>query len=90
MELDGGGAGVSAQLAAGEDVIVVAERLTNGAPHPMFGHLGVVIEVRAGRFPVRVLVDGRPIMFAVDELARHADGAPAEISDGETAVRDVR
>lgn len=82
---------MSAQLAAGQDVLVVAERLSNGAPHPMFGHVGVVLEVRAaGRYPVRVLVDGRPIMFAVDELERHADDVPPDISQYEIRVRDVR
>lgn len=78
---------MSAQLEADDDVRVVAVKLANGAPHPMRGRAGVVLEVRdVGRYPVRVLVDGRPVMFAADELERH----PGAVSHGETHVRDVR
>jgi hypothetical protein len=64
---------VSAQLEADDVVRVVAVKLANGAPHPMRGRAGVVLEVRdVGRFPVRVLVDGRPVMFSADEL-EHVD-----------------
>lgn len=59
-------------------VRVVAETLSNGAPHPYAGRVGVVLEVRdVGLFPVRVQVGGRPVMFAVDELALHVDDAGA-------------
>lgn len=62
------GAGMSA-LEADDVVRVVAVKLANGAPHPMRGRTGVVLEVRdAGRCPVRVLVDGRTVMFSADEL----------------------
>lgn len=78
---------MSAQLEADDVVRVVAVKLANGAPHPMRGRAGVVLEVRdVGRHPVRVLVDGRPVMFAADELERH----PGTVSHGETSVRDVR
>ncbi len=78
---------MSAQLAAGETVRVVAETLANGAPHPFVGRTGLVDEVRAiGQHPVRVLVDGRAIMFAVEELERHADVIP----DGEIIARSTR
>jgi hypothetical protein len=82
---------VSTVLAAGETVRVVAATLANGAPHPFVGRTGLVDEVRAvGQHPVRVLVDGRAIMFAVDELERHAGDVAPGISDDETHVRDVR
>lgn len=81
-----GGAGVSAELAAGETVRVVAVTLANGAPHPFAGRTGLVDEVRAiGQHPVRVVVDGRAIMFAVDELERHA----ATIPDDEIIARST-
>jgi hypothetical protein len=74
---------VSAQLEAGETVRVVALVLGNGAPHPMLGRVGVVLEVRdVGRHPVRVFVDGRPVMFAAAELARN-DDTPADLSRDE-------
>lgn len=67
-----GGAGVSG-LELDDVVLVVAETLANGAPHPYTGRTGVVLEVRdAGLWPVRVRLDGqlggRPVMFATDEL----------------------
>lgn len=50
-------------------VSVVAETLSNGAPHPYYGRTGVVLEVRdAGPAPVRVQVGGRAVQFAADEL----------------------
>lgn len=54
-----------------DDVVrIIAVTLANGAPHPMLGKVGIVLEVRdIGQHPVRVLVDGRPVMFAADELA---------------------
>lgn len=95
---------MSAQLAAGETVRVVAETLANGAPHPFVGRTGLVDEVRAiGQYRIRVLVDGRAIMFAPAELQRVIRqsaasaglavdelGVVTAISDDETAVRDVR
>ena len=78
---------MSAQLVAGETVRVVAELLANGAPHPFTGRTGLVDEVRAiGQYRVRVLVDGRAVMFASAELERH----PGVVSHDETLVRDVR
>jgi ribosomal protein L21E len=74
---------VSAQLEADDVVRVVAPALANGAPHPMFGRVGVVLEVRdIGRYPVRVSVDGRPVMFAAAELARN-DDTPTDLSRDE-------
>jgi hypothetical protein len=72
---------VSARLAAGETVRVVAETLANGAPHPFFDRIGLVSEIRGiGERPVRVHINGpggRAVMFAVDELERVDDGATA-------------
>ena len=82
---------MSTVLAAGETVRVVATTLSNGAPHPFVGRTGLVDEIRPrGPHPVRVLVDGRAVMFAVDELERHAADAGSVISHDEIAVRDVR
>jgi ribosomal protein L21E len=78
---------VSAVLDVDDVVLVVAEELANGAPHPYTGRVGVVVDVRAiGRYRVRVAIDGRQLMFAADELERH----PSAVSHDETAVRDVR
>jgi hypothetical protein len=61
--------------AAGAEVRVVATTLANGAPHPMLGRTGVVLEVRdIGPHPVRVSIGGRPVMFAAAELAPAVDG----------------
>lgn len=81
---------MSAQLEAGAEVRVVATTLGNGAPHPMLGRVGVVLEVRTvGRHPVRVDVDGRPVMFAAAELARN-DDTPADLSGDEIIARSTR
>ncbi|MFI6424741.1 hypothetical protein [Promicromonospora sp. NPDC050880] len=78
---------MSAVLDRDDVVVVVAEELANGAPHPYAGRVGLVVEVRtAGRYRVRVAIDGRELMFAADELERH----PGAVSHDETAVRDVR
>ncbi|MEU4386561.1 hypothetical protein [Promicromonospora sp. NPDC023805] len=57
------------------DVVrVVAEKLPNGAPHPLLGETGVVLTTAGpGIFPVHVRVDGHPggaVTFSPDELAR--------------------
>lgn len=64
-------------LERGVLVRVVAQTLSNGAAHPMYGQTGVVLEVRAGvPHPVRVRLDERPdrpgrtVMLAHDELER--------------------
>lgn len=68
---------MSARLKRDDAVLVVAETLANGAPHPMHGRTGVVLEVRAAvAHPVRVHLDGRSgrpgrtVMLAHDELER--------------------
>jgi ribosomal protein L21E len=66
---------VSAQPEVGAEVRVVATTLANGAPHPMLGRTGVVLEVRDfGPYPVRVAIGGRPVMFAAAELAAAVSG----------------
>lgn len=58
-------------LEQGVLVRVVAPTLSNGAPNPMFGRTGVVLEVRpAMPHPIRVRVAGRAVMFASVELER--------------------
>lgn len=63
--------------ARGDVVRVAAQELSNGAPHPMHGRTGVVLEVRAKvPHPVRVHLAGQPglpartVMLAHNELER--------------------
>lgn len=77
---------MSAVLDVDDVVLVVAEELANGAPHPYAGRVGVVVDVRAiGRYRVRVAIDGRELMFATDELERHA----GTIQDDEIIARST-
>jgi hypothetical protein len=80
-------------LERGVLVRVVAATLSNGAPHPMLGRTGVVLEVRAKvPYPVRVHLDGQPgrpgrtVMLAAAELERVIlavrDDEPAPAADG--------
>jgi hypothetical protein len=85
-------------LERGAVVRVVARTLSNGAPHPMLGRTGVVLEVRAKvPHPVRVHLAGRPgwpgrtVMLAPHELERVVLAVPdvdvdVDVGDGRTAV----
>lgn len=83
---------MSAGIERGVLVRVVAQTLANGAPHPMLGRTGVVLEVRAKvPYPVRVHLVGQPgwpgrtVMLAPDELERVVlavrDDEPAPAAD---------
>uniref|UniRef100_UPI003F4915AF hypothetical protein n=1 Tax=Promicromonospora sp. CA-291202 TaxID=3240016 RepID=UPI003F4915AF len=77
---------MSARLKRGDVVRVVAETLSNGAPHPLFRQAGVVVQVhRRGLWRVQVHIDGRPgrvVKFRPDELARN-DDTPGDLSRDE-------
>ena len=67
-----------------DDVVrVVAETLSNGAPHPHHGRTGVVLDVKAGgQYPVLVQVVGRKVRFAADELEHAEDVRPGDTLPG--------